>query len=99
MVETCERSAVQTPLAHIYTIDQDTTIIDIVDAVDQFRERAFACACLADNGDSLSWFCMERDIFQDGCSAIAKGNMLEHDIAPHHLIVTALILVQFGLFF
>src|SRR5438270_196412 len=51
------------------------------------------------NGDSLPWFCMKRDIFQYGRSAIAKGNMLEHDIATHNLIVTALILIQFGLLF
>src|SRR6266700_1513438 len=90
---------VQTPLSHIYTIEEYTTIIDIVDTVDKFSERAFACPCLADNGDSLPWFCVKRDIFQDGRSAIAKGNMLEHDIAPHHLIVTVLILIQFGLLF
>src|SRR6266480_4852967 len=90
---------VQTPLAHINTIEEYTTIINIIDTVDKFSERAFACSCLADNRDSLPWFCMKRDIFQDDCSAIAKGNMLEHDIAPHHLIVTALILIQFGLLF
>src|SRR6266566_2654559 len=90
---------VQTPLAHIYTIEEYTAIINIVDTVDEFSERAFACACLADNGDSLSWFCMERDIFQGDSSAIAKGNMLENDIATHHLMITALILVQFGLLF
>src|SRR6266699_4335447 len=78
---------VQTPLAHIYTIEEYTTIIDIVDAVDEFSERAFACPCLADNRDSLPWFCVKRDIFQYDSSAIAKRNMLEHDIASHHLIV------------
>src|SRR2546428_7444458 len=68
---------VQTPLADIYTIEEYTTIIDIVDTVDKFSECAFACPCLADNGDRLPCFGVKRDIFQDGRFTIATGNMLE----------------------
>src|SRR5947209_5732781 len=72
---------IQAPLAHINTIDKDASLINIIDTIDQFRERTFARASLPNNSDRLTRFGMEGDVFEHGSAAITKRYMLEHDVA------------------
>src|SRR6266487_1214967 len=93
---------VQAPLAHIDAVNQDVPFIDIINAIDQLRERALASPRLSHDGDGLSWLRMERDIFQHGHAAIAECDVLEHDVTMHPSIAPAiprLVLVQFRLLF
>ena len=72
-------------------------LLDVIDAIDQLRQRAFPSTGLTNDGDSLAWFSAERDVFQDGSVAIAEGDILEDDLAAHLLAVAVLVLVEFSL--
>ncbi len=63
---------VQAPIAHIDAIDEYTSLVCIIDTVDQFRECTFARACLTNNGDRLAWFSMERDILEYEGASVTK---------------------------
>src|SRR5207244_487074 len=70
---------VQAPLAYIYTVNENTALIDIVDAVNQLRQSAFARPRLANNRNGLARLGAEGDIFQNRCSAVAERHVLEND--------------------
>src|SRR6266481_7001985 len=90
---------VEAPLSYVHAIDQDASFIDIIDAVDQLGEGAFASAGLTNDSDRLPRKRVERDVFQDGGIAIAEADVLEDDVASYLLAIAALVLVQLGLFF
>src|SRR5579859_2950064 len=90
---------IKAPISHVYAVHQNAPLIDIVDAVDQSGERAFARAGLTNDGNGLPRQRVERDVFQHGRLAIAECDVLEDDVAAYLLAIAALVLVQFGLFF
>src|SRR5258708_3919816 len=54
---------IETPVAHIDTIDQHAPCLHIIDAIHQFCQCALSSASLTDNSDGLSWFGTKGDIF------------------------------------
>src|SRR5258708_1150539 len=89
---------IQAPGVYLYTINQNTSCIDIIDAIDQLGQGTFTCPRLTNNRYCLTRLSTEGDVFQHRRAAVAKCDIIKDDLASYLLVISAFIFIQFGLF-
>ena len=66
----------------IVAVVQDLALLDIVEAVDEVRDRRLARAGGADKGDLLPWTAVQVDVMQDDLLlVVAEVHILKDDVA------------------
>ena len=63
---------VQAPVAHVDSVDQDTTGADVIGAIDQLGQRALAGTGLPDNGNRLAGLAWKVMFWRSGSVPKAK---------------------------